>query len=756
VRDLLIESSKTSKSSRPILAHREESSEVFPLSGTRVVEKTSGIAGPLCGKLLADAGATVTSVKLASSGTALESAISRDWQEFLNLGKDVVSVDATLPDGRALIDDLLAEADLYLTSARHEPERERGLDCHSVLDCFPQLVAACVTPFGQAGPYSHFVGDDVVLSALCGLADATPGIPDHREHADDPPVQSLAPLAEIGGGLIAANAVFGAMAGRGARPHHVEVASIEAAASLMVWEWGMAAYGGGIRGRRPIPVDLAPNCYLRCRDGYVVLVAFTDAHWRGLVEVMGNPTWASEPEYETALSRAAHWPTLKAHLVSWVSERRGLEILEAAQSRGIPCCCSYELRDTVTSEHVRQTESFRRLGDRLYPADPIVVNGERRAAPRTRTAADPVGPVPDTQAAVEQGGQPLTGVRVLDLGQVVAGPYAGQLLAALGAEVILIESRAHPVSRMFGPFIGEPKHDGAMMFHQVNRGKDSVELDLTTEAGSRVLIELVKSADVVVENFSRRAAERLGVTYERLRRAREDIILASISGFGRSGPWGDYVALHSGVILLSGLASITLDELGEMRLAGAIYPDLLAGAYLALAVQEALAARETSRAGCRIEVAMLDVLLTAMAGLIPTAAQAGKFEPHPGRFVRTSEPGRFLAVSDARASAEEFANRTRQEAMTALQERGIRAGAVLDIAEVIEDPHLVARNFVVRGDHPLAGPRPMPAVPWLYDGTRPKLRHAPLLGNQTDVVMTEIAHLSAHELASLREQKVLA
>ena len=673
---------------------------MYPLSGTKVVETTSGVAGPLCGKLLADAGATVTSLRVPANDPAREPTPSRDWQDFLNLGKDVVSVNATLPDGRALIDDLLAEADLYLTSARHDPERERGLDCHSVLDRFPQLVAACVTTFGQAGPYSQFVGDDLVLSALCGLADATPGIPDHCEHADDPPVQSLAPLAEVGGGLIAANAVFGALARRGSRPQHVEVASIEAAASLMVWEWGMAAYGGGVRGRRPIPVDLAPNCYLRCRDGYVVLVAFTDAHWRGLVEVMGNPEWASEPEYQTALSRAAHWPALKAHLVSWVSRRRGLEILEAAQSRGIPCCCSFELRDTVASEHVRQTGSLRRLGDRLFPADPIVVNGERRAIPRTSATVGPVRPVANRQAAVEPGGQPLTGIRVLDLGQVVAGPYAGQVLAALGAEVILVESRAHPVSRMFGPFIGEPKHDGAMMFHQVNRGKESVELDLTTETGGRVLLELVKSADVVVENFSRRAAERLGVTYERLKRAREDIILASISGFGRSGPWGDYVALHSGVILLSGLASVTLDEAGEMRLAGAIYPDLLAGAYLALGVQEALAVRAAGGGGCQIEVAMLDVLLTSMAGLIPAADRAARFEPHPGRFLRTAEPGRFLAVSDADASAEAFANRTRREAMTALQERGVRAGAVLDIGEVIEDPHLAARRLRHQGRPP--------------------------------------------------------
>jgi crotonobetainyl-CoA:carnitine CoA-transferase CaiB-like acyl-CoA transferase len=730
---------------------------VLPLAGTTVVDASRGVAGPLCGKLLADAGADVIRLDLPAAGSARADELSPDWRAFLSLGKRAVALDPSGAAGRAAIDDLLSTADLYLTSSLHEAERERGLDCPAVLDRFPQLVAACITPFGQDGPYAPFAADDLVLSALCGLADATPGIPDQRDRADEPPVQSLAPLAEAGSGLIAANAVVGALTSRRhglPDPRHVEVASLEAAASLMVWEWGMAAYGGGIRGRRPVPVDLAPNCYLRSSDGHVVLVAFTDAHWRGLVDVMGNPSWASDPAYETALKRAEHWPALKIHLAAWASQHRGVDILEAAQRRGIPCCCSFELRETVAGEHVRRVRSLRRVGGRAYPADPIVVDGRRRRA--SRAAARRTLPRPAARPTGGDGSRPLAGVRVLDLGQIVAGPYAGQVLAALGAEVILIESRAHPVSRMFGPFIGEPKHDGAMMFHQVNRGKASVELDLTSDSGHRLLLELVKSADVVVENFSRRAAERLGVTYAELAAAREDIILASISGFGRSGPWRNYVALHSGVILLSGLASVTLDENREMRLAGAIYPDLLAGAYLALAVQQALAVRALGGGGCHLEVAMLDVLLTCMGGLIPAAAHGATFAPHEGCFLPSSEPAGFVGVSDAGVQAARVAGKRRREAMVELQAEGVKAGAVLDIGEVMQDPHLVARGFVLTGDHPVSGPRPMPAVPWSYDGVRPELRHAPLLGDRTDAALAELAGVGPAELQALRAEKVLA
>jgi crotonobetainyl-CoA:carnitine CoA-transferase CaiB-like acyl-CoA transferase len=720
----------------------------LPLSGMRVVDVSAGIAGPMCGKLLADAGAQVTKVELPPGDPARAFDPPLRWFEFLNRGKRHVGAE---PES-AEVADLLAEAHVFLTSQTHRHASGSGLDCPTLLQRHPRLVAACVTPFGQTGPYEDYVADDLVLSALAGLADATPGFPDSCARADDPPVQSLAPLAEMAGGIVGATALFGALLGRargGAEVRHVEVAVHEVAASFMVWEWGMAAYGGGIRGRRPVPADLAPNCYLPCLDGHVVLVAFTEPHWRGLVDLLGNPDWTADPAYADAALRAEHWDSLGERLAEWARGRRGLDVLDGAQARGIPCCCSFELRDTVRTRQVEEYGSLERDGAPAFPADPIVVNAERRRPSNSTTKAF-------SRETVEPAGTPLAGVRVLDLGQVVAGPFAGQLLAALGAEVIVVESRAHPVSRLFGPFVGEPKHDASMMFHQVNRGKASVEVDLTTAEGGRVLLELVGAADVVLENFSRRAAERLGVTYEELSKVRDDIILASISGFGRRGPWGDYVALHSGVILLSGLASVTRDAQGEMRLAGAIYPDLLAGAYLALAIQEALLSRMQSGRGCHVEVGMLDVLLTCMGGLVPAAVDGMTFGPHAGRFLRTAEPAGYLAVSDAAVDEREVARLTRREAMERLQARGTKAGAVLDIGEVMTDPHLVARGFVVEGDHPLAGPRPMPAVPWLYDGERPQLGHAPLLGDRTAQVLTEVAKLSHEEVEALRLDGVLA
>ena len=287
---------------------------------------------------------------------------------------------------------------------------------------------------------------------------------------------------------------------------------------------------------------------------------------------------------------------------------------------------------------------MRRASGRTYPADPVVVDGRRRGPVREVMQTVPASLRRSTDLEDRGGVHPLEGLRVLDLSQIVAGPYCGMLLAALGADVVVVESPKRLLSRGFAPFIGEPWWDGSMMFNNVNRGKRSIALDLRTAEGRRVLESLVQSADVVLENFSRRAAHSLRLTYEdlrcgpRRRRARLDLGLRALRTLG------EYVALHSGVILLSGLASVTRDEVGVPRLTGAIYPDLLAGGYMAVAVQEALLHREETGDGCHVEVGMLDVLLNAMGGLVPAAADGDAIEPDASRFLPTAEPGRFLAV----------------------------------------------------------------------------------------------------------------
>jgi len=712
-----------------------------PLGGVEVVELSVGIAAALCGKLLADAGANVTRVQLSAADDD-DAPFAVAWQRYLHADKQSAEAGA--------LDQLLGDADLVLTTSPHD-DAPPGTDCDSLVARHPRLIAVCLTPFGQTGPYAGLRADDAVLSALCGLADATPGFPDSCASPDDPPVQSLAPMTEAAAALTAANAALGALLARdggGAWARHVEVSAHEAAVSMMTYEWAVTSYGGEIRGRRPGPADLEPNCYVPCRDGAAIIVAFGDAQWRALVELIDRAVVGSDARFETADARRENWRELRELLAAWAKDKDGGWLLDQAQSRGLPCAPSFELRQTIASEHVRLLGGVRPLPSGPVPADPAVVNGVRRPPPEPGSRRTLTAP----WRAAGTRTRPLEGVRILDLTQYVAGPFAGQLLASLGAEVVLVETSTRTISRGFGPFAGSPAHDAGSTFNHHNRGKRSVLLNLKTDAGRKLLSTLVRQSDVVLENFSRRAADALGVTYATLADERPDIILASISGLGRRGPWGGFVALHSGVILLSGLASVTRDAGGAPHLVGSTYPDQLTGAYTALLVQQALAARAQTGVGCHLEVSMLDVALTCMGGLVAAAAAGDDLGMHPVRFMPSSEPGRYVAID---GPERDCSTSTRREAMLALQAEGIRAGAVLDLSEVIADGHLHARGFVVPDGHPVATGRSMPGVPWLYDGARPTLAHAPLLGEGTREILGELAGLSEARLESLARDGVL-
>lgn len=721
----------------------------LPLAGVVVIDATADFAGQYCGRLLMDAGATV--VRVSSAERVPGSA----WDDFLNLGK----VRPSLVDGVvavAEVERLAARAHVLLCTrpATDHPEWDlRGLAKQNA-----DLMVVSLPPFG-VGPYEAFRSNDVVLSALSGLADCTPGYPDRQEGEPQPPIQALAPLAEFGAALVAGVATMGALFQRlksSSGPTHVEIAQLEAIVALMIFDWGAASYAGIAPGRRRKARMLEPNCYLPSEDGRVVIVATSDKHWQALVRAMGSPSWALDERFASVTGRGENVDDLHALLRTWASTHSGHDLMVKVQAQGVACAASLDLAAALRSEQVRVLGSLEKAGGQVFPADPIVMNGTRR-----RGRFLPHQPVPGRGPLTK--GQPsaqlpLAGMRILDCSQLVAGPLTGQLLRALGAEVLIVESRRRPTPRMYGPFAAKPEYDASANFNHVNRGKRSVELDLKTAKGQEILRQLVQRSDVVIENYSKRAAENLGLTYPQLKAVRPDIVLASISAFGRTGPWGSYVANHAGVTALTGLGSVIRDPEGNPRLVGALMPDVLTGTYGALAILQALIARLSTGVGALIEISMLDVMFNAMGGLLPAADREEPLGTHRAQFFETSEPGKYLAVDGPACSPSQeglVKQLTRNEAMEALQSEGIRAGAVLDLLEVIEDQHLRARGFVQMVDHPVVGPRPLPAVPWVYDGSRPPLGAAPVLGSDTESVMQQVLGISSAEISRLRESGVL-
>ena len=392
--------------------------------------------------------------------------------------------------------------------------------------------------------------------------------------------------------------------------------------------------------------------------------------------------------------------------------------------------------------------------------------------------------------------RPLNGVRVLDLSRVLAGPYAGLMLADLGAEVIKIENTSHgDDSRTFTI----PSHQGhAVYFLTANRNKKSVALDLKAPEGKAAFLKLVANSDVVIENFRVGVMERLGLDYETLKAARPDIIACSISGYGRDGPNVQVPGYDPVAQAETGLMAMTGDPDGEPMRIGISLVDMVCGLYASNAISAALRQKEITGEGRFIELSLHETGLNMLvnfgsqylitgeeprrAGNINQVAQpAGVFEASDGPFMITigndaqynrlcvdvigqpelaSDP-RFLTNNDRVANTAEirsvlsaiFKERPRAEWVERLRSKGVPCGAVASVAEAMEGDLVKARGSVQPVTHADIGQYPaVMSPPRLHDTEAVDLAGAPLLGEHTRDVLREVAGMSETEISAMIEQ----
>jgi crotonobetainyl-CoA:carnitine CoA-transferase CaiB-like acyl-CoA transferase len=406
----------------------------------------------------------------------------------------------------------------------------------------------------------------------------------------------------------------------------------------------------------------------------------------------------------------------------------------------------------------------------------------------------------DDAAARVAGGEdvgaplPLTGVRVLDLGHVFQGPYATFLMAMAGADVIKIEPPRGDMSRRRG-------RDGDYPFRALNGCKRGVVLNLKTERGRDLLIELSRKADVLVENFAPPVMPRLGLGSETFRKVNPRLIYASASGFGSTGPYSDKLALDLTVQAMSGLMSTTGEKGGRPLKAGVPVADFMSGAHLYGAIVTALYERERTGRGRALEVSMLESLF---ATLLPAAGHAYTSKTVPERSgnrhvadsyvpfdtfetadgwvtvvcatdehwlnlteamgrpdLRASEPLRHLQgrieqideVTDV--VADWTASRTREEISALCEEYHVPAAPLRDVLEVLSDPHMHARGFLTDQQTDV-GSVALPNSPMRYKGSGLRsLTPPPMLGEHTDEVLSELCGLDQPELAGLRREGVI-
>jgi len=392
--------------------------------------------------------------------------------------------------------------------------------------------------------------------------------------------------------------------------------------------------------------------------------------------------------------------------------------------------------------------------------------------------------------------QPLSGIRVVDLTRVLSGPFSTMLLADMGADVIKVETgQGDPVRQQ-----GDGSRGLSWYFASFNRNKRSIVLDLRQEDGKRVLEKLLAGADVLVENFRPGVLGAMGFTEARLAEINPRLVVASINGYGSTGPYVDRPAFDFIAQAMSGFMATTGAPGGEPMRAAPPITDLIAGLYCAYGVVNALRARDLTGKGQRVEAAMVNGMLSMLAYLSseyfatgkepertgndhPIASPYGLFHARDGaiavapatpdilaKFMRELGLAAHLERPDLKTAEQRRAARPELNALVdaalgvetqdywiaRLNKAGVPAGKVLTIAEVFSDPQIAAQEMAIDIEHPGHGTVRMVGFPVKLSGTPCVVRRpAPELGAHTGEVLAEIG-LDPGEIERLKAAKVVS
>ncbi len=394
---------------------------------------------------------------------------------------------------------------------------------------------------------------------------------------------------------------------------------------------------------------------------------------------------------------------------------------------------------------------------------------------------------------------PLEGIRILDLTQVLFGPFATMLLCDLGAEVIKIERpEVGDIARGNGPVV----RGQSTYFLSLNRGKKSVTLNLATEEGVGLFLELVKNADVLVQNFKPGTMEKMGLSYEKVKESNPRIIYVSGSGFGQDGPYAEKPAFDVIVQAMGGVMSITGEEGGPPVRPGVSYGDIAAGLYLSIATLAALQERHASGEGQLVDISMLDCQVAVQENAFVRYLNTGEI-PHalgtrhpvitPFQAFQTKDGSIALAlrggvkdqwplfcaaidrvdiIDDPRFAdgwsrtqnykelepimAAAMKTRTTREWIKELERAGIPCGPVNTIDQAASDPQIVARNMFIDVEHPKAGAFKVVNSPFKFSRTQYKVEHAsPELGEHTEEVLSQLLAMTQDEVNRLRDSGIV-
>jgi crotonobetainyl-CoA:carnitine CoA-transferase CaiB-like acyl-CoA transferase len=707
------------------------------LNGFRVVQIGPGLAAAVCGRLLADAGATVTRIDPDRS-TPLAEHLNR---EDLDHGP-----------GTAEANKALAAADLIVCEGSPAALRRASHDAETLRRINARAALVLISPFGQTGPRAEEPATDLTLFFASGIARMLTG---QVDDLDEAPMRPVGEQSAFLSGLAAACAgMHAALLGSGAA---VDVSIHESLATLAMTELTRAGRAGKSWSRKRVADgNGATVCILPASDGYVAISPREDQQWASWLAVMGSPAWGSDTSFITKKGRIANWDALHALMARWSHGKTRQWIAAAAQAAHVPSFPLREPAEHLGSAQLRHRDFFRpaRVSGQTVqvPCSPfgLRLTGGEPTEPGHPTLGYPVpvmagaGPAstPLFEPAPEGGddppqpggtkGLPLSGIRVLDFSWVIAGPTATRYLAAMGAEVIKIEA----------PGRGDPGR--ASELHTVlGQAKKSIVLDLKKPGAIVVAKALAVRSDVLVENFATGVMDRLGLGADTLRAINPRLIYVSASGLGRTGPESHAVAYGTLLQCYAGFAGLNRHP-GVPPRVGMAWLDPMCGLMLAFITAAALW-RRRSGAVARVDFSMFEAMLWTMAGpLLAAQLPAAACAPDQGAVYRCAGPDDWLSVEPAPAAPPD--ERDAAVAAALFARAGIAAAELARSADLVASEHLRARGFWDEDG--------LPGLPWRASDGR-ATGPAPGLGADTDAVLREVLGMEAAAITSLREEGAL-
>ncbi|MBW2388720.1 MAG: CoA transferase [Deltaproteobacteria bacterium] len=787
------------------------------LKDLRVIDHSTGIAGPYCGKLFADAGADVIKLEVPG-GDPLRSwsASAADLGDqdghlfrYLNASKRSVVGKLDEPSGDteadAEIEALIKGADVLIEDLAPD-----AFDRQALRERHPGLVVLSITPFGLTGPLAGRPATDFTIQAESGSIGA-------RGRPGKEPYQAGGGISSWAGGCFGAVAALAAVrrAHATGEGEHIDFSLQEVTALItncfldLMW---------GILGRPPA-AGVLPNLETPSieptRDGFVGFTTYSAQQMSDFLLMIERPDLRESGEFSQFAQRLGRLDEWEEVVHAYTKAHSTDEIVELAQVLRIPVAQICNGKSVLEHEQTLARGAYTEdpSGGFMRPIPGYRIDGkspaQARRAPRLAEHAgqieahEPKRPQPSGKRRL-----PLEGMRIIDATTWWAGPIATQMLSMLGADVIHVESvqRIDGGRSIGGTFSAQHEAwwECSFIYLSANANKRGITLDLSSPEGMEIFESLIAGADALVENFSPRVMEGFGVTWKKVQSLNPRCHYVRMPAFGLDGPWREHVGFAATMEQLAGLSWLTGHTNDQPRIQRGPC-DPLAGMHAAFAMLVAMGERDHSGRGHFVECSMLEAVLNI------TAEQVGEYTAHGHLMQRqgnrspeaapqglyacsghhVSENPRWLALSVASETQWEalvdwlgrpewatridrdllarrekqdelddalrsvFADRDLESCVEELTTAGVPAAPVYDPRTLAQHPQFVSRGFFDEVDHSVVGRQATMSAPFRFASVEHWLtRSGPTLGEHNAEILRELGY-DDEAIAALAAKKVI-